>query len=453
MQLVLERHQAAVDLGADARVPDLGVHGVGEVDRGRPDRQRDHPTLRGEHEDLVLLEVGLQVLHELRRVGDLGLPVDDAVQPVDVAGRRVVLVGEVGGDAPLGPLVHLARADLDLDRLAGRTDDRGVQALVEVELGHRDVVLEPTDDGSPPTVDAAERGVAILDRVDDDPHRDEVEDVVELAALDDHLLVDAPEVLAAPRDLGVDRQLGESGPDLGHRLGEVHLALGRAGGDEVVELGEALRVQRREREVLELLLDLLDAEPVRERRVDVERLLGDALLLLVGHRGERAHVVQAVGELDDEDPDVARHGDEHLAHRGRLLGLARVELDPLELGDAVDDRRHLAAEVGLDVGERDLGVLDRVVQQGGGQRDLVESDVGDDAGHCERVVDVALAARPGLRPVGLGGHLVRPVDRADRGLRMAAAIARQQRGQLGDRGRLVVSPPRKDTIDGGHRRS
>ncbi len=75
-------------------------------------------------------------------------------------------------------------------------------------------------------MDAAERGIAVLDRVDDDPHRDEVEDVVELAALDDHLLVVAPEVLAAPRDLGVDRQLGETRPDLGHRLGEVHLAFG-----------------------------------------------------------------------------------------------------------------------------------------------------------------------------------------------------------------------------------
>ena len=45
---------------------------------------------------------------------------------------------------------------------------------------------------------------------------------------------------------------------------------------------------------------------------------------------------------------------------------SRVEPDALELGDPVDDLRHLGAEVALDVGERDLGVLDRVVQQRGG---------------------------------------------------------------------------------------
>ncbi len=80
-----QRHEPSVDLGADAGVTDLGVHGVGEVDAGRADGQRDHPPFRGEDEHLVLLEVGLQVLHEGRRVGDVGLPVDDPVQPVDVA--------------------------------------------------------------------------------------------------------------------------------------------------------------------------------------------------------------------------------------------------------------------------------------------------------------------------------------------------------------------------------
>ena len=258
---------------------------------------------------------------------------------------RAVLVRPVGGDAPLGPLVHLAGADLHLDRLAHRADDRGVQALVEVELGHRDVVLEPPHHRPPPTVDAAERGVAVLRRVDDDPDRDEVEDVVELAALDDHLLVEAPQVLAPAGDLGRDADLGEPGPHLGDRRREVHLALGRPRADEVVELGEALRVQRGEGQVLELLLHLLHAEAVGQRGVDVERLLGDALLLLGRHRRDRAHVVQPVGELDEQHPQVGGHRHQHLAHRGGLLGLAGVELDAVELGDAVDDGRDLGAEV------------------------------------------------------------------------------------------------------------
>ncbi len=190
-------------------------------------------------------------------------------------------------------------------------------------------------------MDAAERGVAVLHRRHDDADGDEVEDVVELEALDDHLLVDAPEVFAAAGDLGVDVQFGETLTHLGDRLGQVDVSFGRAHADEVVEFGEPLRVQRGERQILELLLQLLHPEPVRQRRVDVERLLGDALLLLERHRRDRAHVVQTVGELDDQDPEVLRHRDEHLAHRRRLLLLAAVEADPFELRDTVDDRRDL----------------------------------------------------------------------------------------------------------------
>ena len=299
-------------------------------------------------------------------------------------------------------------------------------------------------------MDAPERGVAVLHRVDDDAHRDEVEDVVELAALDDHLLVEAPQVLAATGHLGLDAEVAQPGTHLGDRRRQVLVALGRAAADEVVELGEALRVEGGEGEVLELLLELLHPEAVGQRGVDVERLLGDALLLGHRHGGDRAHVVQPVGQLDHQHAQVARHRDEHLAHRRRLLGFARVELDALELGDPVDDLGDLAAEVGLDVGQRDLGVLDGVVEQGGGDGDLVESDVGDDAGDGQRVVDVALAAGAQLAAVGLGGDLVGAVDRRHRRLGMARPVARQQRRQLGRGCRLVVAPPGKDSVDGAH---
>ena len=132
-------------------------------------------------------------------------------------------------------------ADLHLDDLAARPDHGGVQALVEVELRHRDVVLEATHHRLVAAVDAAQRGVAVLHRIDDHADGDEVEDVVELAALLHHLLVDAPQVLATAGDLGLDVELVQAPADLGDRLGEVDLALGRAGADEVVELGEALR--------------------------------------------------------------------------------------------------------------------------------------------------------------------------------------------------------------------
>ena len=55
----------------------------------------------------------------------------------------------------------------------------------------------------------------------------------------------------------------------------------------------------------------------------------------------------------------------------------------------------------LEVVERDAGVLDGVVEQGGGHGDVVEPEVGDDPGHRERVLDVGLAGTAVLAAVGL----------------------------------------------------
>ena len=229
----LERHEAAVDPGADAVVPDLGVHGVREVDRGRPGRQPDELALRGEDVDLAGVDLEAQRLEELARVGGLLLPVEQLAQPRHVVdgvglavahlhaalvagalGARVLLVLPVRGDAVLGPAVHRVGADLDLDRLATGADDRRVQRLVHVELRHRDVVLEPPRHRVPPGVQRPQRRVAVAHRLDEHPHRDEVVDLLEVAAAHDHLLVDGVVVLGPAGDRGLDLGRAQVGADL-----------------------------------------------------------------------------------------------------------------------------------------------------------------------------------------------------------------------------------------------
>ena len=66
--------------------------------------------------------------------------------------------------------------------------------------------------------------------------------------------------------------------------------------------------------------------------------------------------------------------------------------------------RDLGAELPLDVGERRAGVLDGVVQQGGDHRDVVHTDVHDDACAPDRVDDVRLAGVADLAAVVLLGE-------------------------------------------------
>ena len=250
-----------------------------------------------------------------------------------------------------------------------------------------------------------EGGPAVLVGLDDDPDPDQVVEVVEFLAPHHHLLVDAPEVLWPAGHLGGDARRREAFAHRHEHPSEELVPLRCATGHHLLDLRVALGMERGEREVLELPLDLLDPEPMSQRGVDVEGLLGGAPLFPLGHDREGPHVVQSVGEFDDQHPPVVGHGDEHLADGRGLLSFLGVELEPVELGDALDDQSDRCPEVTLDDLSRDAGVLYRVVQQCGRHRLGVEPQVGDDAGHCDRVGDVRLPRAPELAFVCHRGRL------------------------------------------------
>ncbi len=358
--------------------------------------------------------------------------------------------------------MHLARAHLDLERTPLRTDDRRVQRAVAVELRHRDVVLEAARHRLPQRVDEAERAVAVarsllVAALDDDAHRGEVVDLVELAAALRHLVVDRVEVLRAPRDLRGDVDLRELALEHVRRFGDVPFAVGAALGDHRLDLVVLARVQRLEGEVLELPLDGMDAEAVRERRVHLERLLRLLDLLLPPEVLDRAEVVQAVGELHEDDPHVLGHRHDHLAVVLGLRLLAALELDARQLRDAVDELRHLVAELVAHALEARVGVLDDVVEERGGDGLLVEPQAGADGRDADGVHDEGLPGAPLLPLVRRGGEVERLDDEVAVELAGVAVQLGEQRLEqlemplacLQRRHRFSVLPRVSEVIDAG----
>jgi len=143
-----------------------------------------------------------------------------------------------------------------------------------------------------------------------------------------------------------------------------------------------LGVQDREDQVFEFGLERLYAEALGERDQHVPGDLGDPDLLLGAHNAQGAHVVQPVGEFDRHHPDVASGGDEHLAEGLGFRGDAVVHL--LQFGDAVYQVAHLLAELLAHLIKGHLGVLDGVVQEGGGQRGGLGAEFGQDQGDGKR---------------------------------------------------------------------
>src|SRR3546814_5080533 len=57
---MIERHDAAIDLGAATAMPDLGMYVIGKVEHGATARQVDHLATRREHVHPILDQIAAQ---------------------------------------------------------------------------------------------------------------------------------------------------------------------------------------------------------------------------------------------------------------------------------------------------------------------------------------------------------------------------------------------------------
>ena len=185
------------------------------------------------------------------------------------------------------------------------------------------------------------------------------------------------------------------------------------GTHHLCDLCVALGVQCLEGQVFEFPLDLLNTEAVREGCVDVEGLLRRAPLLPLLHGPEGSHVVESIGEFDEEHAPIRRHGDQHLANRGGLLRFFRVEVEAIEFGDAIDDPSNLLAELGRNSVEGQHGVLDGIVEERCGDRGGIESEISHDEGYGDGVGDVGLTGPSHLSVMGSRSDLGSEVDERD----------------------------------------
>ena len=422
LQLILERHHFAVDLGTDAVMPDLRVDAVGKIDRIRSFRQVQYIALRRKDKDLIGEDIDLQGLEIFFRVLEFLLQAHHLAEPVhllvdfrsgtDALARFLVL--PMGGDTKLRHLMHGERADLDFERVAFR-HDRRVQRLIAVRFRHSDIVLEPSRHRFPHRMDDAEHRIAVLHGLDEDTHGREVIDFTELFMAALHLAVDAVKMLRTAADFRLDAGFCELSADLLHRVVDESLALPPFLLDVVDEVVVDFRLEITQAEILQFPFDAGDAEPVRERCIDLDGLAGDALLLLGRHIFQRAHVVQAVGELDHDDADILRHGEEHLAVRLELRFFAGLVLDAAEFRDAVDKQRDLFAKHLGHLLFRVDGILDHVVQQGGRDRRIVEVQIREDFGDMERMDDIGFARNAFLILVCIGREVICLADEIEVG--------------------------------------
>ena len=155
---------------------------------------------------------------------------------------------------------------------------------------------------------------------EDDAYGKDVVYFVEAYVLVLHLVPNGIRALYTCLDLILYAHLVEFLPDGLCELREEGVALCLSVGKFVLDVGILLWVIVAEAEVFELGLYFVKAQTVGQWSVDVKCLAGYLVLLVGRLRGECAHVVQTVADLDKDDADVVAHGEQQFLE---VLGLCR----------------------------------------------------------------------------------------------------------------------------------
>jgi len=148
-----------------------------------------------------------------------------------------------------------------------------------------------------------------------------------------------------------------------HDLFQLALALLALFGDAAHQVVVAFRIEVAQGEVFHLPLEAPHPQPVGQRRINFQRLGGDALLPVGRQMPQRPHVVEPVGQLDQDDPQVFRHGEEHFAQRLGLVLLFALEGDLGQFGDAVHQTDDFRSKGLFQLFPGDLGILEDVVEE------------------------------------------------------------------------------------------
>ena len=143
-----------------------------------------------------------------------------------------------------------------------------------------------------------------------------------------------------------------------------------------------------------------------DRGVDVQSFAGNPLLLGGGQVLQRAHIVEAIGKLDQHDANVVHHGENHLPDVLGLAGFRSHHVEAADLGDAFDQVGDLGTEAFFNSRQREFRVFNNVVQERGGQRGGIQAHVSKDVGHFEEVQKVWLAGAAELGAMAFGGNFV-----------------------------------------------
>ena len=151
------------------------------------------------------------------------------------------------------------------------------------------------------------------------------------------------------------------------------------------------RVQVKKGTILQFLFNAPDTQTVGNGGVDFHGFQSDQPLLFRAFKLKGPDIVQPVRQLNDDDPDVLAHGQQHFPDILRLLIFFGSKGQLFNFSDAVHHQGHIVAELFLKDFQGNIGVLHHIVEQGRADAVAVHAKANQDFRHRQRMGNIWLS--------------------------------------------------------------
>ncbi len=208
-----------------------------------------------------------------------------------------------------------------------------MQRLVAVGLGDGDVILEAAGARLVEAVHLPQHPVTGIYVLHLDTKGVDIHYLMKLQLFFLHLVVDGEQILLAATDLMLDPRLFQTTADFALDGVDDLAAIATGAAHRFAQHAGSHGIERFETQLFQLVLHGVNTEAVGDGGEDFEGFPGDAAAFVRAQGAQGAHVVGAVGQLDQNDPDILGHRHHHLAEvlGLRLFAIAKFQL--VELGD------------------------------------------------------------------------------------------------------------------------
>ena len=316
----------------------------------------------------------------------------------------------MGRKASLGNILHALRTNLHLDPHTIGTHHRRMQRLVAIGLRHRDPIAQTIRFGGinigNGRVDLPALGLlrGEWQLLEDNANGKQVVNLLERNLLALHLAPNRIDTLDAARNLIFDIIAIQGLDDWCIERVDKLLTFGLCFVEFLFDLGILLRKAILHAEILQLGFDGVEAQTIGQGGKQIDRLARDLNLLIERHSPQRTHVVQTVGNLDQDHTHIVREGQQDLAEIFRLLRGVGIK-NTRHLGQSIDHRGDFRAKNTLHILDRILRILHHIVQQSRNDRFDTQTDlIHRDLRHSYRMQQIRFSGASSNTLVSLLGQ-------------------------------------------------